>query len=101
MATGDLVNGELECAWLDSLATVGDSLHALDKKAFKKAIKKMKEGKKDEKKNLLDKLNFLFKKRKTNFFFFNLLHIRCNFELSIHFFDSYILQEILIQFPPQ
>lgn len=42
MATGDLVNGEKEYAWLDSLAAEGDSLHNLDKKDFKKAIKEMK-----------------------------------------------------------
>ena len=39
MATGDLINGEAEYAWLDSLATEGDSLHALDKRAFKRAFK--------------------------------------------------------------
>ena len=39
MATGDLVNGEAEYAWLDSLAEEGDKLHELDKKEFKKKIK--------------------------------------------------------------
>ena len=64
MATGDLVNGEVEYAWLDSLAIVGDSLHSLNKKAFKKAIKKLKKdrGKKKEKKNFLKKLKSKFKK---------------------------------------
>ncbi len=45
MATGDLVNGEREYQWLDSLAAAGDSLHNLEKKAFKKALKKLKKGK--------------------------------------------------------
>ncbi len=49
MATGDLINGEAEYAWLDSLAQEGDSLHALDKKAFKKAIKKLKKSGKKRK----------------------------------------------------
>ncbi len=44
MATGDLVNGESEIAWLDSLALEGDALHELDKKAFKKKIKELKSG---------------------------------------------------------
>ncbi|MFQ6678726.1 MAG: M1 family metallopeptidase, partial [Fidelibacterota bacterium] len=44
MATGDIVNGESEIAWLDSLALEGDSLHELDKKAFKKKIKELKSG---------------------------------------------------------
>ncbi len=66
MATGDLVNGEEEYAWLDSLAAEGDSLHALEKKAFKKAIKKLKKAgkKKGEKKNFLQKLKAKFKKEK-------------------------------------
>lgn len=42
MATGDLVNGETEYAWLDSLAAEGDHLHSLDEKAFKKTIKDLK-----------------------------------------------------------
>ncbi len=51
MATGDLVNGETELAWLDSLASIGDSLKTLDKKGFKEAIKKLrKESKKAKKK---------------------------------------------------
>tara|TARA_B100000315_G_C14596161_1_gene599735 strand:+ start:26362 stop:29307 length:2946 start_codon:yes stop_codon:yes gene_type:complete len=45
MATGDLVNGEDEYRWLDSLAAEGDSLHNLEKKAFKKALKILKKGK--------------------------------------------------------
>ena len=44
MATGDLVNGDEEIAWLDSLAIEGDALHKLDKKAFKKKIKELKKG---------------------------------------------------------
>ncbi|MCK4903447.1 MAG: M1 family metallopeptidase, partial [Candidatus Marinimicrobia bacterium] len=47
MATGDLINGEAEYAWLDSLATAGDSLHALDEKAFKKELKTMMKGKEE------------------------------------------------------
>ncbi|MFC1527677.1 M1 family metallopeptidase [Candidatus Neomarinimicrobiota bacterium] len=39
MATGDLIDGEMEYAWLDSLAKAGDKLHNLDKKEFKKALK--------------------------------------------------------------
>ena len=66
MATGDLVNGEAEYAWLDSLAQEGDSLHTLDKKAFKKAIKKLKKSGKNkgEKKKFLQKLKAKFKKEK-------------------------------------
>ncbi len=41
MATGDLVNGEAEYAWLDSLAAEGDKLHSLEKKELKKALKKL------------------------------------------------------------
>ena len=32
MATGDMINGDKEIAWLDSLALVGDSLRSLSKK---------------------------------------------------------------------
>jgi len=42
MATGDLIDGEAEYAWLDSLAVEGDNLHNLDEKEFKKAIKALK-----------------------------------------------------------
>ncbi|SVC09595.1 uncharacterized protein METZ01_LOCUS262449, partial [marine metagenome] len=45
MATGDLIDGEEEYAWLDSLVTEGDSLYSLDKKAFKKAIRELQMGK--------------------------------------------------------
>ncbi len=62
MATGDLINGEVEYAWLDSLAAAGDLLHAMDKKEFKKALKELKKEKKDKKKNLSEKLKSLFKK---------------------------------------
>jgi len=44
MATGDLIDGENEIAWLDSLANEGDALHKLDKKVFKKKIKELKKG---------------------------------------------------------
>lgn len=41
MATGDLINGEDEYAWLDSLAVEGDELHSLNDKEFGKAIKNL------------------------------------------------------------
>ena len=41
MATGDLVGGATEIAWLDSLAKVGDALNGLRSKEFKKAVKKL------------------------------------------------------------
>ena len=44
MATGDLVNGENEIHWLDSLAAQGDSLHVLPKKELKKKLKLMKKN---------------------------------------------------------
>ncbi|NHZ85423.1 MAG: hypothetical protein GWP19_06040, partial [Planctomycetia bacterium] len=44
MATGDLVNGEAEYAWLDSLAVEGDKLHSLEKREFKQKIKKLKKN---------------------------------------------------------
>ncbi|MEE9166207.1 MAG: M1 family metallopeptidase [Candidatus Neomarinimicrobiota bacterium] len=50
MATGDLVDGDEEYAWLDSLAAEGESLHSLDKKAFKKKVKKLRKGRKKSKK---------------------------------------------------
>ncbi len=46
MATGDLVDGEKEIAWLDSLAEEGNALYELDKKAFKKKIKELQRGEK-------------------------------------------------------
>ena len=46
MATGDLVDGEAEYAWLDSLTLVSDSIHALPKKDFKKWAKAQKKKKK-------------------------------------------------------
>ena len=50
MATGDIVNGEDELHWLDSLAAEGDSLHVLPKKELKKKLKLMKKyGKRIEK----------------------------------------------------
>ncbi|MFQ6616417.1 MAG: M1 family metallopeptidase [Fidelibacterota bacterium] len=44
MATGTLVDGDDEYAWLDSLAAEADSLHALDKKAFKKRISQLRKA---------------------------------------------------------
>ena len=49
MATGDLVNSESELAWLDSLASLGESLNKLEEKEFKKALKKLGEKKKKNK----------------------------------------------------
>ena len=50
MATGDIVNGEDELHWLDSLAAEGDSLHSKPKKELKKKLKLMKKyGKRIEK----------------------------------------------------
>ena len=39
MATGDLINGEFEYAWLDSLASVSDSINALSDKDFDNWLK--------------------------------------------------------------
>jgi hypothetical protein len=50
MATGDLVDGEAEYAWLDSLAQEGDSLHALPKKEFKARLKELRKQDKKRKK---------------------------------------------------
>ena len=44
MATGDLVEGEDEYAWLDSLAREGDALHALSKKEFKAKLKELRKN---------------------------------------------------------
>ena len=41
MATGDLINGDEELKWLDSLAEKGDLLNKLMPKKFKKELKKM------------------------------------------------------------
>ncbi len=49
MATGDLIDGEEEISWLDSLAKEGDALHELDKKVFKKRIKELQKVGKDSK----------------------------------------------------
>ncbi|NOZ03183.1 MAG: hypothetical protein GXO92_01050 [FCB group bacterium] len=46
MATGILVDGEEEYAWLDSLALAGDALYDLDKKAFKKKIRELEKSRK-------------------------------------------------------
>ena len=45
MATGDLFNSDKELNWLDSLASVGDSLLSLNEKEFKKKIKLLKNKK--------------------------------------------------------
>jgi len=45
MATGDLVDGEAEYTWLDSLTAISDSIHSLPKKDFKKWVKSHKKGK--------------------------------------------------------
>jgi len=42
MATGDLMDGEEEYAWLDSLTVVADSIHSLPEKDFKKWVKSQK-----------------------------------------------------------
>ncbi|MBL7011111.1 MAG: M1 family metallopeptidase [Candidatus Marinimicrobia bacterium] len=47
MATGDLVNGEDEYAWLDSLTLVADSIQSLPKKDFKKWVKSQKKNNKE------------------------------------------------------
>ena len=49
MATGDMINGDKEIAWLDSLALVGDSLRSLSKKELEKYLKKNKPKKKKRK----------------------------------------------------
>ena len=51
MATGDLVNGEKELEWLDSLASIGDSLNKLEDKEFNKAIKTLEKDSKTKLKN--------------------------------------------------
>ena len=49
MATGDMINGKKELAWLDSLSSIGDSLKNLTKKELAKHFKN-KEPKSDKKK---------------------------------------------------
>ena len=65
MATGDLIAGMEEYAWLDSLAAEGDSLYTLDKKAFKKAVRELQDGKK-KKQNFVKKIISYFKKDDDN-----------------------------------
>ncbi len=48
MATGDLVNGESELVWLDSLSKEGDALYELDKKSRKKALKELSKAKRSK-----------------------------------------------------
>ena len=55
MATGDMVNGEKELAWLDSLALIGDSLKDLSKKEIAKYSKENNPRKKKKKKEGSDK----------------------------------------------
>jgi len=55
MATGDLVNGEKELEWLDSLASIGDSLNKLEDKEFNKAIKTLEKDRKTKLKNKKNK----------------------------------------------
>ncbi|MFQ6612863.1 MAG: M1 family metallopeptidase [Fidelibacterota bacterium] len=50
MATGDLVDGNAEYAWLDSLVQAGDSLHALPEKEFKARIKELRKQDKKSRK---------------------------------------------------
>ena len=64
MATGDLLDGEDEYKWLDSLAADGDSLYTMTDKEFKKEIKFLQTGQKKEKKKLVDKIQSLFKSNK-------------------------------------
>ena len=53
MATGDIINGDEEYRWLDSLAEKGDALNKLSDKEFDKAIKAItKKKKKNKKKNI-------------------------------------------------
>ena len=53
MATGDIINGDEEYRWLDSLAKRGDALNKLSDKEFDKAIKEItKKKKKNKKKNI-------------------------------------------------
>ena len=44
MATGDLINGEAEYKWLDSLTTVSDSIHNMPKVDFTKWVQSQKKG---------------------------------------------------------
>ena len=55
MATGDMVDGEKELAWLDSLAVIGDSLKNLSKKELSKYSKENNPKKKKKKKKGSDK----------------------------------------------
>ena len=48
MATGDIINGDEEYRWLDSLAEKGDALNKLSDKEFDKAIKAITKRKKEE-----------------------------------------------------
>ena len=61
MATGDIVNGEDEIAWLDSLAAKGDSLNRLKSKEYTKAIKTLE---KDIKKQIKENKKQKSKKQK-------------------------------------
>ena len=48
MATGDLIDGEIEYAWLDSLSKEGDELYNLEKKDFKKRINELANNKDED-----------------------------------------------------
>jgi len=54
MATGDIVNGESELSWLDSLATIGASLNKLKEKEYNSAIKALKKDQKKDQKEKRD-----------------------------------------------
>ena len=64
MATGDMVNGEKELLWLDSLAIVGDSLKNLSKKQLEEHFKKI-DGKKEKLKKANEKDSLKVYKNKT------------------------------------
>ncbi len=49
MATGTMVNGENEYAWLDSLSDTGEEFRTMDKKILKKRVKELKKIEKKEK----------------------------------------------------
>ena len=55
MATGDMINGEAEYKWLDSLTTVTDSIHSLPEEDFEKWTTSKIEGEMKEEKS--DTLN--------------------------------------------
>ena len=64
MATGDMVNGQKELSWLDSLAIVGDSLKNLSKNELEEHFKKI-DGKKEKLKKATEKDSLKVYKNKT------------------------------------